>query len=363
MNEDGRSAADGTAEATTALADRWCLPALDIVRRWTPGRPWLRFAAAVQERNLAAFVRAAPKRRDQGQGLGADLRHATDAPALPDFGDAMPISGLRSATPVGPWPSDAAAISRRRPRSRPESQTRFGALERVFRTTVARGSAPADSQGAGAGTRADEDRIEERLLGGALHGLARTLEPHVQGYLSRLLDLRIPAVRIHTGQAADAAARRLNADAVTFGHSIMFRTGKFDPDSATGLALLGHELTHVARGAHTEEDRSAGPPGRAALMREELAALENEQRVLQDAARKPVLTAPIGAMPREPTSRASRSTPAPRAATVDRAMAAPPAEGGLSSPPELSPQQLGALKEAIYRDLMDRIRTEFERGA
>jgi Domain of unknown function (DUF4157) len=356
MNENGRSAADGTAEAT-GLAERWRLPALDIVRRWTPGRRWLRFAAAVQERHLATFVRAAPKRRDQGQSPG--LQHATDVPALPDFGAAMPASGIRLAAPVDPWPSDAPALSERRPRSRPETQTGLGAPERVFRTTVAR---PAAADSHGAGTRADDGRIEERLLAGALHGVARTLEPHVQAYLSRLLDLRIPAVRIHTGQAADAAARRFNADAVAFGRSIVFRSGKFDPDSATGLGLLGHELTHVAHAAHTEADGSAGPPGRAALMREELAALDNEKRVLQHAAQKPVVSAPIGAMPREPTSRASRSAPAPRAASTDRAMA-PAAEGGLSSPPELSPQQLGALKESIYRDLMDRIRTEFERGA
>jgi hypothetical protein len=360
MNENGRSAADGTAEAT-GLAERWRLPALDIARRWTPGRPWLRFAAAVQERHLATFVRAAPKRRDQRQGPGAGLQHAMDVPASPDFADGMPASGIRLATPVDPWPFDAPAISKRGPRSRPETQTGLGAPERVFRTTVARPAA-AESQGAGAGTRADDGRIEERLLAGALHGVARTLEPHVQAYLSRLLDLRIPAVRIHTGQAADAAARRLNADAVTFDRSIMFRTGKFDPDSATGLGLLGHELTHVAHAAHTEADGSAGPSGRAALMREELAALENEKRVLQQAAQKPVVSVPIGAMPREPTPRASRSTSAPRAASTDRATG-PAAESGLSGPPELSPQQLGALKEAIYRDLMDRIRTEFERGA
>jgi hypothetical protein len=362
MNENGRFAADGTAEATTALAERWRLPALDIVRRWTPGRPWLRFAAAVQERHLATFVRAAPRRRDQRQGPGAGLQHAVDVPAAPDFPDGMPASGIRLATPADPWPSDAAAISKRGPRFWPETQTGPGAPERLLRTTVARPAAAADSEGAGAGTRADDGRIEERLLAGALHGVARTLEPHVQAYLSRLLDLRIPAVRIHTGQAADAAARRLNADAVAFGRSIMFRTGKFDPDSATGLGLLGHELTHVAHAAHTEADGSAGPPGRAALMREELAALENEKRVLQHAARKPVVSAPIGAMPREPLARASRSPPAPRAAAVDRPTT-PAAEGGLSSPPELSPQQLGALKDAIYRDLMDRIRTEFERGA
>jgi hypothetical protein len=42
---------------------------------------------------------------------------------------------------------------------------------------------------------------------------------------------------------------------------------------------------------------------------------------------------------------------------------APPSPEAGSSVPELTPQQLGALREAIYRDLMDRIRTEFERGA
>ena len=187
------------------------------------------------------------------------------------------------------------------------------------------------------------------------------LDSHVQGYLSGLLDLRIPAVRIHTGQAADAAARRFNADAVSFGPSIMFRAGKFAPDRPSGLALLGHELTHVAH-TYTGSDRFAGSSDRAALAREELAALENEKRVLQDVTSKPAEAAKFAPVPREAASHAARNTPAPRAAAVDRPTA-PAAEGGLSGPPELSPQQLGALKEAIYRDLMDRIRTEFERGA
>jgi hypothetical protein len=208
--------------------------------------------------------------------------------------------------------------------------------------------------------RADDDRVDDRLIAGALEGFARTLEPQVHGYLSSLLDLRIPAVRIHTGQAADAAARRLNADAVSFGRSIMFRAGKFDPDSAAGLGLLGHELTHVAQAARAESDPSAGSRSRAARARDELAALENERRVLQQATWKPLVTAPVA--PREPTSRAPTAAPAPRAAAADRGVA-PPRPEGVSSAPELTPQQLGALQEAIYRDLMDRIRTEFERGA
>jgi hypothetical protein len=192
------------------------------------------------------------------------------------------------------------------------------------------------------------------------NGLGRRLDPYVQGYLSRLLDLRIPAVQIHTGQAADATARRFNADAVSIGPHVMFRAGRFAPDGASGLGLLGHELTHVA---YAESDRSAGSLDPAAVAREELAALENEVRVLQHLAQKPVMAAQIAAPSRQPTSRALSGTPAPRAASVDRGVAPPADSGSFAAPPELTAQQLGALKEAIYRDLLDRIRTEFERGA
>jgi hypothetical protein len=202
--------------------------------------------------------------------------------------------------------------------------------------------------------------FDQRLSAGALHGLARTLDPYVQGWLSRLLDLRIPAVRIHTGQAADATARRFNADAVSLGPDIMFRAGRFAPDSASGLGLLGHELTHVAQ---ARSDRSAAPLDRTTLDRQEAVALENEKRVLQRATAKPGMTTSLAAIPRPTPFRAPTHAPTPRAASVDRTVA-PSVDGDAVSPaPELSAQQLGTLKEVIYRDLMDRIRAEFERGA
>ena len=256
MHEDDRSAANGSPDTTIDLAERWRLPALDIVRRWLPGRRWLTFAAAVEERHLAVFLRSSPKRRDQGRVSARARRtsgcsgptchrrphaHARRSPGgrkRPAPG-AMLLPGRhrrdgRAGRPAS-WP-DAEAY---RPVPGPEW--------RDCRCLDAR-SAPIRS-GAAAGAR-----IDHRLSAGALHGLARTLDPYVQGWLSRLLDLRIPAVRIHTGQAADATARRFNADAVSFGPDIMFRAGRFAPDSASGLGLLGHELTHVA---HTQSDRSA----------------------------------------------------------------------------------------------------------
>jgi hypothetical protein len=344
----------------TALGERWRLPALDILRRWSPGRRWLQFSVAVEERHLAAFVRSAPRRREQGRGQALGLEALANVPPRPGAGDQTPPGGPPPAAALERSAADLAAPPARpsRPRSLPptaadpvpEWASRAGG--------AARGRA---ADGAQAATRAAHDGIDDRLIASALQGFASTLEPRVQGYLSRLLDLRIPAVRIHTGQAADAAARRLNADAVSFGRSIMFRSGRFDPDSPAGLGLLGHELTHVAQAARAESDRSAGAGGGAALDRDELAAIENEKRVLQHATSRRVAPAAV-ASPREPTTRASQAAPAPRAATTDRAVAPPSPEAG-SGVPELTPQQLGALREAIYRDLMDRIRTEFERGA
>jgi Domain of unknown function (DUF4157) len=360
MHEDDGSAANGRPDTTIAVAERWRPPALDIARRWLPGRRWLAFAAAVEEGPLTTFLRASPKRRDRGQGAG--WPDAWDGPARLASGDLALIGGARRAAEIDRRPGDAAAG--RDPRDRqagragswPDDEATAPAPRREVRAAADPNSASIEQHV----VRADA-RFDDRLSAGALHGGARPLDPYVQGWLSRLLDLRIPAVRIHTGQAADATARRFNADAVSFGPDIMFRAGRFAPDSATGLGLLGHELTHIAR-AHS--DRFAAPPDRTALDREEAVAIENEKRVLQHATGKRVMTANIAVAPREHRSTAARRAPTPRAASVDRGVAPPTGDSDALSPaPELTAQQLGALKEAIYRDLMDRIRTDFERGA
>jgi hypothetical protein len=351
MNDD-TSAADGSPDTTIAVADRWRLPAQELVQRWLPGRRWRAFAAAVEERHLATFARSSVKRRDQGQGLASQ-----EVAMGPAAGDPTLIGGGRGAAESARRPADVFA--RRDLRDdrigRPGAEANRPAPGPARPPAVAARSVAGEEDDAAAG-----EGIDARLSAGALHGLARTLDPYVQGWLSRLLDLRIPAVRIHTGQAADATARRFNADAVSLGSDIMFRAGRFAPDSASGLGLLGHELTHVAR---AQSDRYAAPLDRTAMEREEAVAIENEKRVLQRATGKPGMTANLAAIPRPTPSRAPTQAPAPRAASVDRAVASPATDDAVSPSPELSAQQLGALKEVIYRDLMDRIRTEFERGA
>jgi hypothetical protein len=54
-------------------------------------------------------------------------------------------------------------------------------------------------------------------------------------------------VRIHTDDDADGMARLVGARAFAVRDHVVFRRGEYDPGSARGRALLGHELAHVAQ--------------------------------------------------------------------------------------------------------------------
>src|SRR5215510_8898824 len=62
----------------------------------------------------------------------------------------------------------------------------------------------------------------------------------------------VSGVRVHTGAAADAATRSLDARAFTVGHDITFGEGELTRDSR-GERLLAHELAHVVQQAKTGE--------------------------------------------------------------------------------------------------------------
>lgn len=54
-------------------------------------------------------------------------------------------------------------------------------------------------------------------------------------------------VRLHTGDAAERAARAVNARAFTVGRDIVFGKGQFQPGTREGRRLLAHELTHTVQ--------------------------------------------------------------------------------------------------------------------
>ena len=67
--------------------------------------------------------------------------------------------------------------------------------------------------------------------------LRRDMEPRFQADFSN--------VRLHTGEVAARASRRLNAAAFTAGRDVFFGRGSFQPEAPAGRQLIAHELTHT----------------------------------------------------------------------------------------------------------------------
>jgi hypothetical protein len=68
-----------------------------------------------------------------------------------------------------------------------------------------------------------------------------------RGFMESRFRQDFSGVRIHTGGAADASARAIDAQAYTVGRDIVFRTGAYAPGSQRSRKLLAHELTHVVQ--------------------------------------------------------------------------------------------------------------------
>lgn len=172
-------------------------------------------------------------------------------------------------------------------------------------------------------------------------------------FLADRLGLWLPSVFVHTGPAADRLARMHRADAVTFSDRIAFRHGQYDPATDAGRALLGHEFTHIDHARRRGRPGASQPSGPY----EERIALANERRLLS------VTGSPDpGAEAFRPTPREGGESrimhPHVQAARVDRSVdfPAPPS-------PALSPQEMARITDEVYRDLRDRLRSEFERGS
>lgn len=54
-------------------------------------------------------------------------------------------------------------------------------------------------------------------------------------------------MRVVTGAPGRLVPPLFRADAMTFGRHVLFRAGRYDPVSARGLALIGHEAGHITQ--------------------------------------------------------------------------------------------------------------------
>ena len=106
------------------------------------------------------------------------------------------------------------------------------------------------------------DRIRAR------RGAGNPLPEAVRRHLEHGLNHDLGAVRIHDDAEADHLSKSVNALAFTTGTDIYFQSGKFNPNSQSGLELLAHEVTHTVQQSRGQVGKGLDPD----------AGLENEAR-------------------------------------------------------------------------------------
>jgi Domain of unknown function (DUF4157) len=96
--------------------------------------------------------------------------------------------------------------------------------------------------------RWDPARMLRMVSAGA--GRGEPLDALTRARFERRLDTDLGGVRVYTGEFAEKVTARHSAEAVTVGGTgMIFMSGTPDrsPATASGRALLAHELTHVAQ--------------------------------------------------------------------------------------------------------------------
>jgi hypothetical protein len=169
----------------------------------------------------------------------------------------------------------------------------------------------------------------------------------------------------------------MGADAVTFGHDIYLRAGRFAPEQPEGLALLAHELTHVMQRGSSPA-RVVARPSEQGVQRWEKEAADVERDV-----HRSLMSAPQGNGSPSPTFPADRALTyhlppaaartvspskgeglakgfraAPSASTPLRAAEDRPAAEGESGGAEVD---IAEVANQVYRVLQRRLLVERER--
>jgi hypothetical protein len=90
-------------------------------------------------------------------------------------------------------------------------------------------------------------------------GGAERLPTPVRGRMESAFGADFSGVRVHTGHAAAAMSRALDARAFTHGRDVYFASGQYEPYSREGGLLLAHELTHVVQQTGPGQVRRAPP--------------------------------------------------------------------------------------------------------
>ncbi len=98
-------------------------------------------------------------------------------------------------------------------------------------------------------------------------GGGESLDSTARSVMESRLGHDFTRVRVHADSRAASAARKVNAEAYTFGRHVVFGAGKYKPRTADGQRLLAHELTHIVqqtrRGGHASPSHATQRRGRS----------------------------------------------------------------------------------------------------
>jgi len=85
----------------------------------------------------------------------------------------------------------------------------------------------------------------------AMKGGGRPLDSTTRAFMEPRFGHNFSQVRVHTDAQAAESAKGVNALAYTTGQDIVFKAGRYAPDSQAGRNLIAHELTHVVQQSGT----------------------------------------------------------------------------------------------------------------
>ncbi|MFC4640194.1 DUF4157 domain-containing protein [Deinococcus hohokamensis] len=166
----------------------------------------------------------------------------------------------------------------------------------------------------------------------ARRGNGNPLPAAIQRHLEQGLNHDLGRVRIHDDAEADKLAKAVNAVAFTTGTDIFFRSGRFNPNTQTGLELLAHEVTHTVQQSQGRVGQGIDPD----------AALEHEARRMGAKLSRGLLSVSAHTRPRPATASL------PRSASLQRLQA--PASG---KPSPASDPLLTQLNDALGLSLKE----------
>lgn len=182
----------------------------------------------------------------------------------------------------------------------------------------------------------------------------------LKNFLDSILNIRIPNVKIYANPAADTLAKGFNADAIAYDDKILFRTGKYNPQKPESIALLGHEMTHIAYSQNPNNRQIARDDI------EEQSALNNEKQVLSYFSRPEVqinYQQPYNSSVRDSYAPISAShqtgVNVPKAAEESRDVSLPPQT---NSAFELTEKHLKKVWEYVEPKINNKIINTWERG-